>query len=358
MASFYIRANCRWTITMEGGWEGLIVSPMKGQNSATINITTTVNTNAAGRDVRLRVFSDGGLARTVNIHQNAGAVVLSLSEETISFGATAGNKEVTIICNTNWTVTGGADWLTINKNAGSGNGSINVSVTDNLTTSSRSATLAVDAQGTIHRLSVTQEGRQDFTVSPTQISAEAHANSVQFSVTGNAVWTVQSNRDWATLSDLTGTGSKTITVSQADNTSESDRAVEITVSSVSKTERVTIIQQAATLPVLSAMQVADVTTSGATVTFSFTSMFPVTEYGLCYSSVNATPAKDNSPNVSLSGSSTQGTPSMGITELASGTTYYVRAYAVSVVGTQYSNAFSFTTVSDWPGGGDNVTPNI
>ena len=40
------------------------------------------------------------------------------------------------------------------------------------------------------------------------------------------------------------------------------------------------------------------------------------------------------------------------------TTYYVRAYAKSAAGIQYSDQVSFTTVNNWPGGDDNETPDI
>ncbi len=53
-----------------------------------------------------------------------------------------------------------------------------------------------------------------------------------------------------------------------------------------------------------------------------------------------------------------GSASFTLTNLAYGTTYYVCAYVVSAAGIQYSDPVSFTTVNDWPGGDDNVTPGI
>ena len=62
--------------------------------------------------------------------------------------------------------------------------------------------------------------------------------------------------------------------------------------------------------------------------------------------------------MSQSVSTTKGNASLSITGLSSRTTYYVRAYAVSTVGTAYSQqAVTFTTQGGLPDEGDNQMPN-
>ena len=223
---------------------------------------------------------------------------------------------------------------------------------------------STNSDGTISRnVTVTQSSdpnaetkTADFQVSPKELTAEAPAGTVPFSIVGDAKWTLSSNTSWATPNVLTGEGNATITVSLKDNTSEEAREATITISSSSKTETVTIRQSAATKPVLSGLQVNNNQKTSVDVTFDYTSMFPVTEYGVCYNTTGEPTINDT--RKSESGSATQGSPTFSLTDLTVGTTYYVRAYAKSAVGIQYSETVTITTANNWPGGDDNVPPNI
>ena len=130
----------------------------------------------------------------------------------------------------------------------------------------------------------------------------------------------------------------------------------ITVSSNTKSETVTIRQSAGSKPTITALNVNYDNKNSAIVSFSYSSMFPVTEYGVCYNTSGQPTINDT--HQSESGSTTQGVASISLTGLAYSTTYYVRAYAKSAVGIQYSESVTFITTNNWPGGDDNVTPGI
>lgn len=104
--------------------------------------------------------------------------------------------------------------------------------------------------GTSRQLTVKQQGdtSTSFNVSPTELTTNALAGTVQFSIIGDARWTLFSNQSWATPNSTSGEGNATITVSLTDNTGEQEREAVITVSSDSKTETVTIRQSAAAIP--------------------------------------------------------------------------------------------------------------
>ena len=103
------------------------------------------------------------------------------------------------------------------------------------------------------------------------------------------------------------------------------------------------IPSAGTPPTVTTTAITDITqtsaTSGGTVTNEGTS--PVTARGVCWStSENPTTADDKTVDGSGAGSFTS-----FITGLLPGTTYYVRAYAISLDGTGYGNQEMFTTVA-------------
>lgn len=356
--------NCEWTITWTENWIRSI-SPNSGRGSQ--NATITVTTNPSSSTTRTATVTvknkSNTIVRNVVVTQSPNAETLSLSVSSLNFSNTTSSQTVTVTGNTQWTIVEEDDWVTCSPRSSSRESEVvTISVKANTEDNQRTKVLTFKGTGGISKqLEVVQSGRStDFSVTPTNITSPASANSVQFNIVGEARWSVKSNQSWATLSDVSGEGNKTITVTLTDNTNETSRTAAITVSSSTKSETVTIIQSAGTKPTITDISTADVSNIGqtkATLTFKYTSLFPVTDYGVCYSATNSNPLVSDA-HVSLSGSAKEGTVSIEMTGLNAGTTYYVRAYAISAVGTQYSNIVTFTTVANWPGGDDNVTPNI
>lgn len=361
-ATLYITAsqNCDWIITWSESWIRSI-NPTKGRGNQNATITVSPNpSSTATRTAIVKVSNTSGtIVRDVTISQSPNAESLELSMSTMNFTNAAGSQDVTITSNTHWTINGSASWLTLNKTEGDNNGSVRITVEANTAKSEREVVLTITGSGGISKqLTVKQQGdtSTDFRVSTTELSANAVAGTVQFNIIGDAQWTLSSNKNWATTNTTYGEGNANIIVSLADNTSEEAREAVITVSSNTKSETVTIKQSAGSKPTITGLNVNYDNKNSAVVSFSYSSMFPVTEYGICYNTTGQPTINDT--HQSESGNKTQGSPSISLTGLAYSTTYYVRAYAKSAIGIQYSEPVSFTTANDWPGGDDNVTPGI
>lgn len=356
--------NCDWIVSWSDTWIRSI-SPTTGRGSQNVTITITTNPSpTATRTASVTVSNtNGNITRNVTLTQSPNSEQINIQPEELNFTSEGGSQTVAITSNTQWTVEGGADWIeSISPKTGDGNGSITIKTKENLTEDSHETTLTLrGSEGISVPLKVAQSGMAaQLSVSPTTISATATAGSYQIAIESNVAWTAHSNQSWATLSEIAGTGSKTLTVSVADNTSQAAQEADITVSySTNKQEVVHIRQAEGEKPVIGSLREADITNvtkTEATVSFSFQSIFDVTEYGVCYSSVNSSPTTSDQ-HLSRSAMEKQGSVSFLLTGLTKGATYYVRTYAVSAVGTQYSNSISFTTISGWPGEDDNVTPN-
>ena len=361
-ATLYINAsqNCDWIITWSESWIRSI-NPTKGRGNQNATITVSPNpSSTATRTAIIKVSNTSGtIVRDVTVSQSPNAESLELSMTTMNFTNVAGSQDVTITSNTHWTITGSASWLTLNKTEGDNNGSVRITVEANTAKSEREVVLTFTGSGGISKqLTVRQQGdtSTDFRVSTTELSANAPAGTVQFNIIGDAQWTISSNKSWATTNTTYGEGNANIIVTLTDNTSEESREAVITVSSNTKSETVIIRQSAGTKPTITGLNVNYDNKNSAVVSFSYSSMFPVTEYGVCYNTSGQPTIND--AHQSESGSTTQGSPSITLTGLAYSATYYVRAYAKSAVGIQYSEAVSFTTANDRPGSDDNVTPGI
>ena len=294
---------------------------------------------------------------------SGGSEYLNVQNVDIPGGNTTATLYISASQNCDWTVTWSESWIRSimpSKGRGTQNATITVTANPSSTESRTAVVKVVNANGTIERnITVTQSPNEtltDFRLSTTELSANAPAGTVQFNIIGNAQWTIASNKDWATPSTMSGSGNGSISVSLADNTSEEAREAVITIASNDKTETVTIKQGAATKPTVTALNANYDGRTSAVVSFSYSSMFPVTEYGVCYNTTGQPTIND--AHQSETGNATQGTPTLSLTGLSYSTTYYVRAYAKSAVGITYSESVSFTTANNWPGGDDNVTPNL
>ena len=366
-ATIKITANCHWVIQKQTGTDGdwLTVSPTEGRADATVTLTAnSANPSSVdNRKMTLVIKTDGGISRSIIVTQTTASETLSVSPESLTFDYHAGMKEFHITSNANWSIAGKQDWFTLSAYAGKGSQTIQVNVQENPSeTSARiPATLVITTENSKLRKDVTinQEAHQTtLNVSTTSITASAPTASYTIQLTGEASWTASSNQSWAKLEQTSGKGDATLTVKCEDNTSLYERTAIISIESASNKYNVSVTQAAATWPEITDVKATDTNKEGATFTFNYTSMYPVTEYGICYSSTNHMPDKVTDAYKSQTGSAQQGTASIQLTGLKAGTTYYIRAYAISSVGIQYSNSISFITNDDWPGGDDNVTPGL
>ncbi|MCR5314849.1 MAG: fibronectin type III domain-containing protein [Bacteroidaceae bacterium] len=298
--------------------------------------------------------------------------ILNVESGNITIGGDELTGTIVITANCHWTIqkqTGSdGDWLVVNPSEGTGNATVMVTANSANPSSvdNRKMTLVIKTDGGISRnIIVTQTTSTELlaisgvTDNNLTIPSASEGMTYKITVTSNTHWTILGIPTWLIVSPTEGSYDGEVTISATPNeTKDVLRATLVFKGDGGKAVEVQISQEAAEPPVVTDVSISEVGKDGATITFSYSSMAPVTEYGVCYSMTNTDPSKDNSPAKSQTGSAKQGTATIQLTELKAGTTYYIRAYAVSAAGTQYSNAISFTTEDDWPGNDDNVPPGL
>lgn len=267
--------------------------------------------------------------------------------------------------NCNWTVScSDALVSNISPSSGKGNGSVTITTTANPSAlSSRSATISVkNSSGAIDRkITFTQAASDEYielSESETEMEISSKGETRNVTISSNTHWTITGGADWITLNKTEGENNSDVSITIAESTSKEDREAVLTVTGKNGTTKTISIKQIrATFTTISVPQISDVTQTSAIVSFTFDSNKDVTTYGLCYSTTD-NPTIEDATNISEKGSSRQGSPSISLTGLTVGTTYYVRAYVINGEEVKYSNSVSFTTANDWPGEDDNNLPNI
>lgn len=294
----------------------------------------------------------------------AGSEYLEVSDKLVIEGeTTSATLSIDASSNCNWTVSC-SDALVSNISPSSGKGasSVTITTTANPTAlSSRSASIVVknNSGSIVREITFTQSASKEIIdLSVTSIELTSKGETRNLTISSNTHWTITGGADWITLNKTEGDNNSDVSITIAESTSKEDREAVLTVTGKNGTTKTISIKQIrATFTTISVPQISDVTQTSATVSFTFDSNKDVTTYGICYSTSD-NPTIEDATNISEKGSSRQGSPSISLTGLTVGTTYYVRAYVINGEEIKYSNSLRFVTANDWPGENDNNLPNI
>ncbi|MBK6964641.1 MAG: T9SS type A sorting domain-containing protein [Bacteroidales bacterium] len=189
--TFEVNSNSDWTALSDAAW--CTVTPA-GSGIGNISANFTVNEMAMERVANIMVTVGGLDPITVTVTQAGASPELLVDPTNSEVANTAGNLDLNVTSNANWTVLTEADWLTVTP-SGTGNGTISIDYQENTWAAIRTALF-----------SVTVDGLDPVEVSLTQAAAVAHLNIdpqlIQVSAeAGIAQLMISANTDWLTGSD-------------------------------------------------------------------------------------------------------------------------------------------------------------
>ena len=252
--SFVIDSNTGWKVSSDASsW--LTITPSSGSDNGTVTVTATANSLTKQRTALITV-SGGKINQTISVTQGGFVASLDVSTKSIEFTSPAGENKVDITSNTNWTIEKSAatTWLTVSPASGTNNGAITVKATANTTTTNRTATITVKAGEASQTISVTQSGAAvTLTVSKSSLSFLASTSLTEsFSITSNTDWTIsRGGENWFTVTPISGSNNRAISVTATANNTSSGRSGTITVAAgnITRTIIVTQVGAAASLSI-------------------------------------------------------------------------------------------------------------
>jgi hypothetical protein len=339
--------------------------------SAVAQIQISSSTSAGTRDVSITNPAPGGgtatLAGAFTVNSPPPSPVLNVSPSAIS-KTSAGGTESISISNTgggtlSWTASSNQSWATLNSSSGSGNASIVLSIAENTSSSSRSATLTVSATGASNSpqtISVTQTGVSSSNPPDVSTSSVTNVGLTSATVTGavnNQGSSSVTNRgvcygtspsptiSGSCVSSGSGTGSFSASITglntgtlyyvRAFATNSAGTGYGSNLSFTTETQ--------GTPPTVSTSSATNVSTTSATLGGNVTDQgsSSVNERGVCYSSSNSEPGlNDSCINASSTG---LGSYSITVSNLSQNTSYSARAFATNSTGTAFGATVTFTT---------------
>lgn len=355
-----VYANCDWTLDTKTDF--LMLTKKEGSKTDSVPFLVSVNPSSVlERTADVTLTTAGGIMTKIIVRQGKNDELIELAPDSLEFFANESDTlEFYVVANGHWTINGKPNWVYLSQTEGVGRCGIKVSVTENTSDLDRNpATIVVSGDnGTTASLKIKQSGRDALiAVSPSRIEAAAAEQIYGFTIYGKVAWNIVVSDDWIyDLSVDEGYDKKYVSFKCRDNLSLIQRSGSIIVHSESKRQKdsLMILQRPAALAIMSIPELIDCNEILATFAYSINSSFPVIEFGLCYA-LTENPTTQSKKVKFSSDSITDGDFVTTITGLTKGQRYYVRAYAISAVGTSYSVDCVFEAKSK-PSNDDNDRP--
>ena len=238
-----VTANQPWTATTSDVW--LTLSNTSGEGDATLSLTAEENTSITSRTGTV-TFQTGATTYTVSVTQEGATPVFEVTPTSLSYSASGGSETVTITSNQSWTATTSDAWLSISEAAGEGNATLTITAEENTSIAERTGKVTFSAGGKTYTVSITQKGADPIlNVTPESLSFSAEGGNKSISVTSNSSWTASSSDAWLTLSNDSGEGDATLTMTAQENTSIANRTASVTIKGEGGTFTINVTQEGA-----------------------------------------------------------------------------------------------------------------
>ena len=209
-------------VTSEAAWsavssEWIDVTPRKGQaGNAAITVNVPRNASAKARNGFVYLTIDGTNRTEIPVVQEG--VTCEVSATEIAFDSFGGIQSFNITSNDNWKVASAPSWLSLSVKEGYANGTINITVNENNTTSALNGKIVLTTTDNIitREVLVTQQPKKIAFDAPT-LNFSYAAGSQSFTFTTDGKWTASTQSDWFTIDKTSGAGDATITVHVDEN---------------------------------------------------------------------------------------------------------------------------------------------
>jgi hypothetical protein len=252
-ATINVSSNTSWSASVNNTW--LTISPSSATGNGIISVTAEANTSITPRTATVTISATGTASKLITITQAAGNPTLTLSASSGTIGSFSDSRSsVKVKCNTTWTATNNAAWLTLSNTSYTGDNTIIFTATANPEITTRTATITISATGTTPQTyTLTQDaGQPVVTITNKTVSVGSTANSsINVSIASNTQWNTSGYANWLSVTPSTATGNGTITLTAQANPATETRTTYVLVNASGTSTQTITVTQAASSPSLS-----------------------------------------------------------------------------------------------------------
>lgn len=361
-AQLQIKSGCSWTILSSDSW--LTVTPTSGNGNATVTLTSLVNPSSLESRSSQISINTSDRVHVVSFSQSAASESLETSLSALNFDYTGGMKGFSIQSNGTWSISSSDSWVALSRTSGEGSADISVQVNELTDDENRSSVLTVRGNGLSRQIEVHQTAlaRTLTMLSAANVHLGCADTETEIVLEGNSRWSIFSSESWAVPQMRSGEGDAVIPVYVQPNTSLEPREAVITINTSKTSLECHLSQEAAALPVLSKPEVSEVDKHSARIKGTCVNpgagnaVFSLSSFGLHFGT-SADFEAGSYERIEVTNDLT-GNIDESLTGLRSGVRYFVRTFAVNIVGEVFSEVVEFTTEGGVPGEDDNVSPEL
>ena len=312
-----VTSNDSWRITSYPEW--LTLDCTSGTGNATIKASVKENNTTTPLNGKIILSTtDNIVTHTINVSQDAKTIDFNLP--TLLFSYMADSQKFSFTTDGNWSMASDADWFTIDKSSGSGDATITVSVTENMSAEERLGTITLNIVDQSYIINVHQECKY-LTLSSTAFELDSKAGYVKTSIASNTQWraSVKNRVNWLAVTPSSGNGNADITIGVGENNTPNERTgvIQVEIPDV-KTYLLNITQKGKYIRVDRSS--IDFTSNGGTITLNVTTdgTYEVSRTGNWFGYTKSGDAIIITAMNNTTGSERNGTITLKLTNLSEG----------------------------------------
>ncbi len=236
-----INAEASWTASSSASW--IVISPASGESgTSTMKVSVSPNTSTSERTEYVNLSIGGSQCIQIPVRQRG--IYIETEESELSFNAAGGSQNLSVLSNTNWTVSSAPSWITVSPSQGEGDGSVKVTASDNPYTANRSGVIHLTQTGLSIdvAVSVSQAGKT-FNVNTTVLNFEDKQSMQIINIQTDGTWTASASESWITISPTSNSGNSTLSVTVSENTSDNERSGQVVVVMADKSATINVVQK-------------------------------------------------------------------------------------------------------------------
>ena len=236
-----INAEASWVASSSASW--IDVSPVSGKSGvSTLKVSVSPNTSTSERTGYVNLSIGGSQRIQIPVKQRG--IYIETEQSELSFVAAGGSLDLSVLSNTNWTVSSLPSWITVSTRQGEGAGTVKVTAFENPYTVNRSGVIHLTQTGLSIDVAVTvfQAGKT-FDVNTTMLNFEDKQSTQTISIQTDGTWTASASESWITLSPTKASGNSTLSVSVSENTGDNERSGQVVVVMADKSATINVVQK-------------------------------------------------------------------------------------------------------------------
>ncbi|MBP5770624.1 MAG: BACON domain-containing protein [Bacteroidaceae bacterium] len=238
---FTIKTDDEWE-AISGASDWCRIQNPTGDGDGLLAVFVLRNETESDRETDVTVkLKKYAVTKKIHITQAKHTATLKLTPASLSaYNSSENNTSVSIETTDYWEAVSDASWCTVTPPSGTGNGTMQIKVGANRTTSSRTATITVktyasEEKKVVYKTATLNVKQEAFTAELSIADAdksisvtEGGTNNRPVNVSSTISWTTKSNAGWCTVTPSNGEGNGQITISVEKNIDTNARTAEVT----------------------------------------------------------------------------------------------------------------------------------